>query len=207
VPAPTLPLIICFGDSLTAGFQSPTAECPDYQETPYGRFLAERLGDRARVQISAICGELTAEMDERFERDVACHRPAWVVILGGTNDLGWNLQPAEIMRNLTAMYERAAKAGIRVAAVTVPSIRGFDDHIPRRHELNVLIADSCARRNLPCIDLFTATAEPGTHRLAAPYSNDGLHLTKAGYDLLARLLFEQVFNTTLTLPSPLRGGG
>ena len=61
--APTLPLIICFGDSLTAGFQSPTAECPDYQETPYGRFLAERLGDRARVQISGVCGELTAEMD------------------------------------------------------------------------------------------------------------------------------------------------
>jgi len=197
VPAPTLPLIICFGDSLTAGFQSPTAECPDYQETPYGRFLAERLGDRARVQISGVCGELTAEMVERFERDVVRHRPAWVVILGGTNDLGWNRQPAEIMRNLTAMYERAAQAGIRVAAVTVPSIRGFDDQIPRRHELNALIADYGARRNLPCVDLFTATAEPGTHRLAAPYSNDGLHLTKAGYDLLARLLYEQVFKDLL----------
>ena len=197
MPAPTLPLIICFGDSLTAGFQSPTVECPDYQETPYGRFLAERLRDRAQVQISGVCGELTAEMVERFERDVVRQRPAWVVILGGTNDLGWNRQPAEIMRNLTAMYERAAQAGIRVAAVTVPSIRGFDDQIPRRHELNALIADYCARRNLPCVDLFTATAEPGTHRLAAPYSNDGLHLTKAGYDLLARLLYEQVFKDLL----------
>jgi len=197
VPASTLPVIICFGDSLTAGFQSPTAECPDCLETPYGRFLAERLRDRARVQISGVCGELTAEMVERFERDVVRHRPAWVVILGGTNDLGWNLQPAEILRNLTAMYERAAVAGIRVAAVTVPSIRGFDDHIPRRHELNALIADSCARGNLPCVDFFTATAEPGTHRLAAPYSNDGLHLTTAGYDLLARLLYEQVFKISL----------
>ncbi len=197
MPASTLPVIICFGDSLTAGFQSPTAECPDYQETPYGRFLAERLRDRARVQISGVCGELTAEMVERFEPDVVRHRPAWVVILGGTNDLGWNLQPAEILRNLTAMYERAAMAGIRVAAVTVPSIRGFDDHIPRRHELNALIADSCARGNLPCVDFFTATAESGAHRLAAPYSNDGLHLTTAGYDLLARLLYEQVFKTSV----------
>ncbi|HZC68389.1 MAG TPA: SGNH/GDSL hydrolase family protein [Nitrospirales bacterium] len=193
MPVPTLPLIICFGDSLTAGFQSPTEECPDYQETPYGRFLAERLVDRARVQISGVCGELTAEMGERFERDVVRHRPAWVVTLGGTNDLGWNLQPVEIMRNLTTMYARAAKAGIRVVAVTVPSIRGFDDHIPRRHDLNVLIAGSCVRRGLPCVDLFTATAEPGTHWLAASYSNDGLHLTTAGYDLLARLLYEQVF--------------
>jgi acyl-CoA thioesterase-1 len=191
---------MCFGDSLTAGFQSPTAECPDYQETPYGRFLAERLGDRARVQISGVCGELTADMVDRFERDVVRHRPAWVVILGGTNDLGGSLQPAEIMRNLTTMYEQAAKAGIRVAAVTVPSIRGFDGHIPRRHELNGLIADYCTHRNLPCVDLFAATAEPGTHRLAALYSNDGLHLTKAGYDLLARLLYEQVFAPIL--PSP-----
>jgi len=193
VPAGPLPLIICFGDSLTAGFQSPTAECPDYQEMPYGRFLAERLGDRARVQISGVCGELTAEMVERFASDVVRHRPAWVVLLGGTNDLGWNLQPAEIIRNLTAMYEQAAKAGIRVAASTVPSIRGCDDHIVRRHDLNALIADACAHWSLPCIDLFTATAEPDTHRLAAPYSNDGLHLTTAGYDLLARLLYEQVF--------------
>lgn len=193
MPARPLPLIICFGDSLTTGFQSPTAECPDYQETPYGRFLAERLGDRVRVQISGVCGELTEEMVERFDRDVVRHRPAWVVLLGGTNDLGWNLQPAEIIRNLTAMYERAVRAGILVAAVTVPSIRGFDDHIARRHDLNALIADSCAHRNLPCVDLFTATAEPNTQRLAAPYSNDGLHLTTAGYHLLARLLYEQVF--------------
>lgn len=193
MPASPLPLIICFGDSLTAGFQSPTAECPDYQETPYGRFLADRLGDRVRVQTSGVCGELTAEMVERFDRDVVRHRPAWVVLLGGTNDLGWNLQPAEIMRHLTAMYERAAEAGIRVAASTVPSIRGCDDHIARRHDLNALIADSCAHRSLPCVDLFTATAEPGTQRLAAPYSNDGLHLTTAGYDLLARLLYDQVF--------------
>ena len=121
MPAPALSLIICFGDSLTAGFQSPTAECPDYQETPYGRFLAERLGNRAQVQVSGVCGELTAEMVERFDSDVIRHRPAWVVILGGTNDLGWNLPPAEILRNLTAMYGRAAMAGIRVAAVTVPS--------------------------------------------------------------------------------------
>ena len=141
-----------------------------------------------------------AEMVERFDSDVIRHRPAWVVILGGTNDLGWNLRPAEILRSLTAMYERAAEAGIRVAAVTVPSIRGFDDHIPRRHELNALIADYCARKNLPCVDLFAATAEPVTHRLAVPYSNDGLHLTTAGYELLARLLYEQVFKDTHTFP-------
>ena len=188
-----LPLIVCFGDSLTAGFQSPTPDCPDFLETPYGKFLGERLRDRARIQVSGVCGELTRDMIRRFERDVLCHKPAWTVILGGTNDLGWDILPSEIMRNLAAMYEQAMAAGIRVATVTVPSIRGLDDHIPRRLELNRLIADYCAGKRLPCVDLFTATAESGSQRLAAPHSNDGLHLTTAGYELLARLLYEQVF--------------
>lgn len=187
------PLIICFGDSLTAGFQSPTEGCQDFLETPYGTFLQERLGDRVRIQVSGVCGELTREMVARFERDVLRYKPAWTVILGGSNDLGWDLRPPEIMRNLSAMYERAADAGIHVVAVTVPSIRGFDDHIPRRLELNRLIADHCAGKRLTCVNLFTATAESGTPRLAEPYSNDGLHLTTAGYELLARLLDEQVF--------------
>jgi acyl-CoA thioesterase I len=188
-----LPLIVCFGDSLTAGFQSPAPDRPDFLETPYGKFLAERLRDRARVQVSGVCGELTRDMVGRFERDVLRHKPAWTVILGGTNDLGWDLRPSEIMRHLAAMYEQATAAGIHVAGVTVPSIRGFDDHIPRRLELNRLIADYCAGKRFPCVDLFTATVESGSQRLAAPYSNDGLHLTTAGYELLAKLLYEQVF--------------
>lgn len=191
--APSLPLIVCFGDSLTAGFQSPTPDCPDFLETPYGRYLEDRLRGRARVHVSGTCGELAADMVRRFECDVLSHQPAWTVILGGTNDLGWERKPSDIIRHLMVMYERAAAAGVGPVAVTVPSIRGFDDHIARRRELNGLIAGYCADRALSCVDLFAATAEPETGRLALPYSNDGLHLTTAGYELLARLLYEQVF--------------
>ena len=193
MPSSSLPLIVCFGDSLTAGFQSPAPDCPDFLETPYGRYLEDRLLGRARVHVSGICGELTADMVRRFERDVLRHRPAWAVILGGTNDLGMGRRPSEVIRHLTAMYEQAAVAGVRPVAVTVPSIRGFDDHIGRRHELNALIADYCAGHAVLYVDFFAATAEPETGRLALPYSNDGLHLTTAGYELLARLLYEQVF--------------
>ena len=193
MPASPLPLIVCFGDSLTAGFQSPTPDRPDGLETPYGRYLEDRLRGRARVHVSGVCGELAAEMACRFEQDVLSYRPAWTVILGGTNDLGWEGRPSEIMRHLVALYERAAAAGVHPVAVTVPSIRGFDGHIPRRLELNRLIAGYCAGHALPCVDLFAATAESVAGRLAEPYSNDGLHLTTAGYELLAQLLYEQVF--------------
>jgi acyl-CoA thioesterase-1 len=199
--------IVCFGDSLTAGFQSPTRECPAGQETPYGVFLQERLGPAMDVRTSGICGELTSEMAMRFGRDVLEHRPGHVVILGGTNDLGWNAGPADIIGNLVKMYELARAAHITPVPVTVPSIRidvtggGRDaeswlaDHLERRRILNRLIQEYAASKHLASVDLFTATADPETGQLAASYSNDGLHLTTAGYRLLAQLLYEHVFAT------------
>ena len=197
--------IVCFGDSLTAGFQSPTAECPGGQETPYGQFLQERLGPGVDVRISGICGEVTGEMTMRFRQDVLGHRPGHVVVLGGTNDLGWNARPEDIIKNLIKMYELARAAEIVPVPVTVPSVRvdvvgaGPDaeawlaQHLDRRRVLNALIGDYAASKHLVCVDLFTATVEPESGQLAAPYSNDGLHLTTAGYRLLATLLYEQVF--------------
>ncbi len=198
------PLVICFGDSLTAGFQAPSPDNPAGLETPYGGFLQERLGTAARVAVSGLCGELTGEMAMRFRRDVLDQRPAVVVILGGTNDLGWNAQPADIMRNLVKMYESALAAGVQPIPVTVPSLRldgglisasekrWLDEHIARRRELNRLISDYAISKRLPVVDLFTATAEPETWLLAERYSNDGLHLTTDGYRLLATLLYDQV---------------
>ncbi|HEX9155585.1 MAG TPA: GDSL-type esterase/lipase family protein [Nitrospira sp.] len=204
-------MIICFGDSLTAGFQSPTPENPTGQETPYGQFLQEWLGGSAEIRVSGICGELTSEMAMRFRRDVLQQQPSHVVLLGGTNDLGWNAQPADIMRNLMKMYELARASRIIPIPVTVPSIRveatgggpdaeaWIEQHLARRVELNGLIREYAVSYNVPWIDLFAATAEPSTRRLAAQYSNDGLHLTTSGYRLLARLLYDQVLARAVSI--------
>jgi lysophospholipase L1-like esterase len=201
--------IVCFGDSLTAGFQSPTADNPQGAETPYGRFLQELTGPSVRVSVSGICGELTGDMAMRFRSAVLIHQPTYVVILGGTNDLGWNAAPADIMRNLLTMYELSADAGIKPVPVTVPSIRVGDDlrseegrrwfteHLDRRHRLNGLILRYAESKRLAVVDLFAATAEPETQQLAARYSNDGLHLTTAGYRLLAERLYQEVFVAAL----------
>jgi lysophospholipase L1-like esterase len=197
--------IVCFGDSLTAGFQSPTADNPHGIETPYGRFLQELTGPAVRVSVSGICGELTGEMTRRFRLAVLAHEPTHVVILGGTNDLGSNALLEDIMCNLLKMYELAAAAGIKPVPVTVPSIRVGDDlrseegcrwfaaHLDRRHQLNTLILRYAESKRLVAFDLFAATAEPETQQLAARYSNDGLHLTTAGYRLVAERLYQEVF--------------
>ena len=198
-------MIVCFGDSLTAGFQSPTSENPMGRETPYGYYLQEWLGVSTEIQVRGICGELTGEMALRFRRDVLQQQPSHVVLLGGTNDLGWNAQPAEIMRNLLKMYESALASQVIPIPVTVPSIRvdvagGGSDaeawithHLSCRAQLNYRIQEYALAKGLPWIDLFTATIESETGQLAAQYSNDGLHLNTGGYRLLAQLLYDQVF--------------
>ena len=191
------PLVICFGDSLTAGFQSPTRDNPTGRETPYGQFLQSFLGRGAAVRTSGICGELTGEMVVRFQCDVLAHQPDYVPILGGTNDLGWNASPSEIMRNLGTMYEQTLAAGGVPVPVTVPPIRVEDasssreglewitDHLARQRQLNRLIQEYSDSKKIACVDLFSATADPDNGQLAARYSNDGIHLTTAGYRLFA----------------------
>lgn len=203
--APSSPVIVCFGDSLTAGFQSPSPENPRALATPYGDALQERIAPRATVVTSGNCGELTGEMVLRFSTDVLRQSPTVVVILGGTNDLGWNADPAEILRNLVTLYERAAAAGVVPVPITVPSIRveGLDGspdagaflahHLDRRRRLNRLILEYAQRKALPYFNLFDLTAEPNTDMLAPGYSNDGLHLSTAGYRRFGSALYERVF--------------
>jgi lysophospholipase L1-like esterase len=133
----------------------------------------------------------------RFRRDVLDHQPGYVLILGGTNDLGWNASPSEIMGNLARMYEQTLAMGAVPIPVTVPSIRVEDasvsqegqawvaEHLARRSQLNKLIQDYADSKGIVCVDLFTVTAEPESGQLAAIYSNDGIHLTTVGYRLFA----------------------
>ena len=190
-------LVICFGDSLTAGFQSPTRDNPSGRETPYGVFLQSTLGEAVQIRISGVCGELTGEMVARFQRDVLDHQPGYVPILGGTNDLGWNASPSDIMGNLITMYEQTLAIGGVPIPVTVPSIRVEDasgsregqewlaEHLARRNQLNHRIQDYAGSKGLGCVDLFVATLDPESGQLAAIYSNDGIHLTTDGYRLFA----------------------
>ncbi len=195
--------IICFGDSLTVGFQAPTAEHPSYIETPYGEVLQRWFGEKATVLVRGVNGELTSEMVKRFAHDVILHAPDYVVILGGTNDLSIEEEPSHIFDNLTQLLKDARNASILPVAITIPSLRILGDQsvpeslhpqILRRMELNHLLIEYCRVSNIAFVDLFSRTAEEGSLQLAIDYSNDGIHLSTAGYELLATLLWDEVWN-------------
>jgi len=190
-------LIVAFGDSLTVGYQSPTEDEEFPKTAPYTAFLSNRvdgmLSERApgfRVEFlnRGIVGELTDDMVDRFGRDVVGLRPDAVIILGGSNDLGWGTGPSPVAENLAGMYDEALNNDIQPVACTVPSVRGYDEGIPPRLQLNGLIRDCSESRGIVCVDLFTATAD-SAGRLQEEYSNDGLHLSHLGYEAMAEAIF------------------
>ena len=195
-------IIVCFGDSLTVGYQSPTSAARSYHVTPYGALLQKWFGESGSVIIRGVNGEVTSEMVARFSRDVVQETPHSVVILGGTNDIGRHLSSTSISHNLIHLYERARAFEIQPVAVTIPSLRMTDEafsrdllerQIEQRIVINQEIKAYCSQSGTPCLDLFSHTAEEGSLRLAETYSNDGIHLSSAGYELLAKLLWEKVW--------------
>ncbi len=208
-----LPLnIVCFGDSLTLGYLSPTRDLPFPEHIPYGTYLQEWLGANGDVVIHGVCGETTQDMRTRFRPQVLDLLPQVVIILGGTNDLGVKLPSVSIFDNLQFFYEEAQIRGILPVAVTIPSLRedfwqddtSVDAHatggmtpalqeaISLRVHLNQQIQEFSSQKKIPVIDWFTETCDPITQALALEYSNDGLHLNTAGYRKLAELLWTQV---------------
>lgn len=200
-------VFVAFGDSLTVGFQSPTEEDEFPEPAPYTRFLkvktermlAERTAKDLRVEFvnRGVNGELTENMLSRFSSDVIEPQPDAVIILGGSNDLGWGLDPSSVARNLSDMYMGALEHRIQPVACTVPSVLGFDEGIRPRLQLNQLIEKYCAALGVLCVDLFTATSD-SSGRLRGEYSNDGLHLSAEGYKAIADATFSSAVSPVIS---------
>ena len=150
-----------------------------------------------KVLNKGVNGDLTSGMLERFSRDVVDERADYVIVLGGTNDIGWGLDPTMIVYNLTSMYDAAGTNGIRAVACSVPSLLGFDELIPPRLDLNRAINAEAEKRKIPFLDLFTTTADRRNNRLLEDYSADGLHLNSKGYERIGNYIFEKWLKTVL----------
>jgi lysophospholipase L1-like esterase len=191
--------IVALGDSLTVG-EDEFALSDSGQPTSYPEYLQmiteehlRSLKSDVKVDVlnKGVSGDLTSGMLERFSRDVVDEKADYVIILGGTNDIGWGFDPAMIVHNLTTMYDTARNKGIVAVACSVPSILGFDEFIPPRLHLNQMIRTETDKRSMPFMDLFTATADPRNNRLSEDYSADGLHLNTEGYQQISKYIFDK----------------
>lgn len=121
--------VLCFGDSLTAGY--PFGDS-------YTAFLAEGSGGfLSPVEPHfGVSGEWTSQIKRRLhnylsreaaskETGESAAETVCVVVQGGTNDLGNDVEPEEIVENITEMCREAISFGHPVVVCTVPPL-SFD---------------------------------------------------------------------------------
>lgn len=158
-------------------------------------------------------GEMVNQMRRRFARDVLDKRVgpqqqpySHVIVFGGVNDL-YSDQTAgrsndKIQKDLTAMYDAARSAGIKVVAIAVAPWGGFSRYFNERRGKNTLALNQWMQAQLdpPHIDYWIdayrllSCGEPTElcNEYALPFK-DGLHFGTKGHEILGKALQQQVF--------------
>jgi acyl-CoA thioesterase-1 len=140
----TRPRVVCFGDSLTAGYGTePGQAYPDFLQTEL-----DQKGYSYRVVNAGISGNTTKDGVERVDRVIAM-KPALVVVEFGGNDGLRGLRIADTRANLDKILSTLVASGTRVvlAGITLPPdygpdyIRQFDqtyDLLAKKYHVPVL---------------------------------------------------------------------
>ena len=187
-------LIVALGDSTTAGtplFKSPIEAPPNGEGDEQSQFAywLVRRHPGWTVLNRGVNGERTDQIAARFDRDVLAAKPAVVIILAGVNDVYQGRSVADVTKQLRAMYDRAAAAGIPVVAASiVPYNTATAEQNSKMQQINQWIAAEAARDpRIEFADTRAAAAAPGQpDRLSG--SPDGLHPDVAGYRAMADAL-------------------
>lgn len=195
------PRILCYGDSLTAGYTVVSPYTREYE--PWAPHLAIALG--VSVEHVGMSGWSTRQMLDYQHSSVGtdvcgekhpglgrlCHggKFSTVILMAGTNDLG-ERSAEEIFDNLKALHEIAHATGAKTVALSIPqskaTITGPKIVVERRERVNSLLA-AYAQDNAKCVYLPMDVEIPWSEG-SPNWEADGLHMTKCGYEELARRL-------------------
>jgi lysophospholipase L1-like esterase len=194
LPAPSAanPRVVLMGDSITEG----------WPESRIGAEMGSLFPGKPYVN-RGISGQTTPQMLVRFRQDVIALKPTAVVILAGTNDLAGNTGEEtleEIEGNLASMCELARANAIRVVLVSVLPAADYPwapgrQPIPKIAALNQWLRDYAAANHHSYLDLFTPMATPAGAMRDGLHTGDGVHPSRAGYELMAPLMQKAIEET------------
>lgn len=106
--------IVCLGDSLTFGFKMT-------RENTWPRIVEKELN--IKVLNKGICGDTTAGMLSRFRADVIDEQPTHLILMGGTNDLVFQLESSIIYSNIATMIYQAYHYNIiLIVGISIPIV-------------------------------------------------------------------------------------
>lgn len=130
--SPQRPLVLAFGDSLTAGYQLD----PGLGFAPQLQAALRRHGIAARVADGGVSGDTSAAGRARlaWTLDGLGEKPDLVIVELGANDMLRSLDPAETERNLDAILAELSRRGIPVLLAGMRAARNADPAYIRRFE-------------------------------------------------------------------------
>ncbi|MDE5843977.1 MAG: SGNH/GDSL hydrolase family protein [Muribaculaceae bacterium] len=150
-----------------------------------------------------ISGQTTYQFLVRFREDVINLRPEIVVINAGTNDCAENTHPFNVdisLGNIMSMVELAKANNIKVILTSVlPSstfnwIPEITDAADRIALLNARIKEYADANNIPFVDYYTSMVIGPERAINPTYSEDGVHPTEAGYDVMESIIVPAINN-------------
>jgi acyl-CoA thioesterase-1 len=185
-PAPTAisdsrPVIVAFGDSLTAGYgAAPGESYPDYLQRDL-----DQLGYHYRVANLGVSGNTTKDGVDRL-KDVLALKPKLVIVAFGGNDGLRGLPIEATRRNLDEIVSTLAASGTKIVlgGITLPPNYG-PDYIRQFNETYALLAHKYHAPVLPFL-LIKVYGTPGSMQ------EDGIHATAQGNQQVAQNLLPLV---------------
>jgi lysophospholipase L1-like esterase len=183
--------LICHGDSLTAA--------SDLEHTIIWPSLVEK---RLQLKIinSGIDGDTTGGLLSRFYPSVVQQQPDFVLIMGGTNDLWWDLDLNLIRANVFAMTCQAEHhAIVPIVGLPPPLVIerarhqnfaapdcGYEKCLAKLAELVKSLAISAQQNEIACLDFYHSFFDETGAVQDRYFLEDGLHPNEAGHQLMAQ---------------------
>ena len=171
------PIIVAFGDSLTAGFGTdPGQSYPDALQKDL-----DAQGYAYRVANAGVSGNTTKDGVERLPSVIALH-PVVVIVAFGGNDGLRGIPIADSRKNLTTIVETLQQVHTKVVlgGITLPPNYG-QDYITQFNQTYATLAKT---RHLPLLPFLLQ----GVYGVPGSMQADGMHATAQGNQQVARNL-------------------
>ena len=186
--------ILCYGDSLTAGTAPMQSNLFPY--APHLESTLKQRGNNVMVRHRGLPGWTSSQMVQDADSSTAGLRPAIraampiaiVIILAGTNDLGYSNDPLPIVDNILALHKLCHEEEVpHTLAVGVPP-SGYQSENAEAAALANAVNQKLQEY---CESESKATFVPFPFEFARDddkWAYDGLHFTAKGYQVLGESL-------------------
>jgi len=152
--------------------------------------LAEDLADTRALNLG-FGGSTLEACVYFFERLVSPIKPCSLVVYAGDNDLGDGRKPKEVLSFFRALAQKVDRdlGSIDFAFISIKPSPARFDLMRSIRKANRLIQDEIALHpNYYFIDIFNAMLDKNGKPQSVLFTDDGLHMSPAGYQLWTKLL-------------------